>query len=971
MARIIRSQSAEELDGARLDSATEAEAAVSSSPQPRREVESLFRQPPAHESHLHYSAEAYPPAKEKRSLLKRIRNAFRTSNGPGGTANSRPGRFNKDIRPVVDILPEDHLAAASAHHLNRVHTAYTPYPPQSLHPTANYPHQLPLHQQQLQQQLAQSQQSSAPLSPHQFTADHASDPRLGASLGGSRYAQLPFGQQSTNERTSTRSDIPKGKSLSSGRTRSWRPASRGNSQRNLTVDRNNHNGENVKQNRFLGISRGSSNTVPNGIPGATGRQTGPGNPQSTSAHNVRPHTQRSLPKRVFSSPPSLSARSLVFGSRRKGASNKTNSSKRSNSALGNQNQNFTIPLNPSDLEGKKGGSFGVRQPSNYLRGGGSTSLSVGAGLSTVNNFVSPEHNAEAFKAVVEAAVDGRASFSTLLDAMYRLEERLPPATKDILIKYLSRQDNIEALIDRLTVILPILADDDGVEGPSGQRVRYRHSYVSSILLSNGPMALRRCLFSDAQHLDRLVGILREGYPSDPVLVRSVCKVLLSVLRDSPNDTVAAMMRRRDFLKVLLSHIAVTGCPEVCLSMLSTVRCQQELKFGPPNKRVVCMMADAKLLPTLCDKLASAAEDGVLTSVASATIENCSRVIVGIALRALVIPRYEINDVDDSDTKFYRKFNKDLASLDVFHNPFPILRVLDSGFAAMQTHDERGYALATALTAVRYMLVTVIHGQDSSLSTIRLQLDALNTGAYEAGVRARIPMLARVLQNARNDAAVATMWDNVDAPLGVVRLKILELLVVLLQHGKEKTADAIVEADIPATLMHLFKWLEMNSLLQHMVASIVELSFTIKSCSRVRRAFLIEGRLLECCTSLWNVGSLRRRVDGMAKSNRSPDIVRMSRAVEEFLKDRTSEEVQEVMEELTKSGDDVEGFSRFCETEIAGYERLNTQLLGGAEVPRKMEDGFASFERLAFGSQGSQMGSQGMYLRPRSGAVGLT
>lgn len=951
--RVVRSLSADELDSGPGGSPAGA----------RRDAESLFR----HTAH-HTAAYAEPvPQKERRGLFKRLRNAFRSSGG--GTAGSRPGRFAKDIRPVVDILPEDHLAAA-----NLNHHRYSAFPAPS---PAPYSPQLPQHQQALQQQLhsqlaeqrrAPTPQHTIPLAPHRFAADPPSVPRLNPTryntpsvspVGAARPAPPDDG------RASPRQPIPKAKTTlshsSGGRARSWRPGLRGESARSFTVERPPSDlGTDLSRQRFNGhsgdVKRGrlGSTTAPNGLPGS-GPRSSPSSFTGQSAHGQQQASQgtrRSLPKRVFSSPPSLSARSFVFGSRKRNTPTKNTGARRVNSALG-QNGQLSGPISgtvkDTENSNKKSGSFGGRQPS-YLKGG-SMSLSVGpGGLSLNKNVISPEHSADAFRVVVEGAVDGKESFSSLLDAMYRLQERLPPQTKDILIKYLSRQDNIEALIDRLTVILPILSDDDGVEGPSGQRVRYRHSYVSSVLLSNGPMALRRCLFSNAQHLDRLVGILKAGYPTDAVLVRAVCKVLLSVLRDSPNDTVAAMLRRRDFLHVLLSHISVTGCPEVCLSMLSTVRCQQELKFGPPNKPVVCMMADAKLLPTLCDKLASAAEDGPLTSVASSTIENCSRVIVGIALRALVISRYEINDVDDSDTKFMTKFNKDLESLDVFNNPFPILRVLDSGFAAMSSHDKRGYALATAITAVRYMLVTVINGQDSSLSTIRLQLDTLNTGGYEAGVRARIPMLAKVLQSARSGITVETMWDNVDGPLGVVRLKILELLVVLLQHGSEKTANAIVDANIPVTLMELFTRLEMNSLLQHMVATIVDLAFGSVSCARVRHSLLIDGRLLKTCMSLWEIGASRRRVEGITASNRSSDIVRMARAADDFLRDRGSPEVQFLVNELAARGDSVDEFARFCESHIAVYERVNTQLLGGAEhVPRRVDDGFASFDGLGFGA----------------------
>lgn len=931
--RVVRSLSADELE---------------QSPAGRRDVEALLRRaagpPPGYAGQTPAAAQPAPATRERRGggLLKRLRAAFR----PGaGTAGSRPGRFDKGaIRPTIDILPEDHLAALGGP--ARTPGAYPPYPAPA----------------------------AAAGRPSTFTSPA---PPPGAPLG-SRYAPPPSAFPPPAGAGAPAAAAPAKRP--GGRVRSWRPGrSQGDSARNLALNRE----RDAPGRAFTGDARRRGGGAGRANGGAAGQHLSQGDlggaGRGQNPPPDAPPPRRSLPKRVFSSPPSLSARSFVFGSRKRSSATAKPGRGRSASALAEGPQLSgqlgagTAAQSPADQR-KLSRSFGGRQGgvASFTRGGSMTLNSVGGGLSATKEYIAPEHNAEAFRFVVEAAVEGKASFSALLDAMFRLQERLPPETKDVLITYLSRQDNIEALIDRLTVVLPILADDDGVEGPtghSGQRVRYRHSYVSSMLLSNGPMALRRVVFSSAHHLDRLVGILQDGSPSDPVLVRSVCKVLLSVLRDSPNDTVAAMQRRRGFLPVLLSHIAVTGCPEVCLSMLSTVRCQQELKFGPPNRPVVCMMADAKLLPTLCDKLAAAAEAAPLTSVASATIENCSRVIVGIALRALVIQRHEINDVDDSDTTYMVKFNQDLASLDVFNQPMPILRVLDSGFAAMSSHDKRGYALATALTAVRYMLVTVINGQDSSLSTIRLQLDALNTGAYEAGVRARIPMLATVLATARTGVVVETMWDSVEGPLGVVRLKILELLVVLLQYGSERTAAAIVDAKIPTTLVQLFARLEMNSLLQHMVATIVDLSFVSKSCERVRRAFLVEADLLQTCMAVWGVDAARNRTPGQTGSNRAADIVRMARAAEDFLRDTHSPEVQSVVAEV--GSEQVERFARFCDVEVAGYLRLNVQLLGGAEnLPRRLDDGFNSFDGLPYGGSGGQ---GALFFRPRGppGAVGAT
>lgn len=574
---------------------------------------------------------------------------------------------------------------------------------------------------------------------------------------------------------------------------------------------------------------------------------------------------------------------------------------------------------------------------------------------------SPLHSATAFRNVVEGAVAGRVPFSILLDAMFRLEEKLQTDVKEMLIKFLSRQENMEDLIDRLTVVVPTTTNDEGIETPNGERERYRYSYVACMLLSNGPIQLRRSLFLNPKHLDRLVRVLGHGEPSDPVIVRYVCRVLHSVLRDSPEDTVRAMGRRKDFIDALLSHIAVTGCPEVCLAMLSTVRCQAELKFGPSNKPVVGMMADSKLVDTLCDKLSAAAENGPLDGTASSTIENCSRVIVGIALRALVIPRYEINE-DDTHANYMLKFNRDLSSLDVFTEPAPILRLLDSGLVALGAHDTRGYVLSTALTAVRYLLVTALNGQDSSLSTIRMQLMSVNTCAYEGGIRARIPKLAAVLEHARKGAVAETMWERVENPLGVVRLKILELLIVLLQHCSEATVLAMIDAQVPRILMELFRRLRLNSLLQHFVSSIVEQAF-IGRFGCLRRSLLIDVRLLEDIMELWEVSLLNRRDPVGNPMNYTGELLRIACAVHEFFK-QDSEEARAMRNEI---GEHTYGrFIDLCNGPVAEALNENGPLCSAAELPPRPGDTFG-FE----GYSGSLSGSHGsLFLksRPNGGIV---
>lgn len=704
----------------------------------------------------------------------------------------------------------------------------------------------------------------------------------------------------------------------------------------------------------IATSDTNSNSLPNSQPTSIDSQnmshsnntSPPDPPVSAPSHRTlhRSRLLRSLPGRVVSSPPSLPGHPMF------------NFIKRGSASSGKVQPVRPAPTGNLLGEGDSDSSNKLDRLPARIRlydAPGSMNLSS---VSPVPNgtMPSPEHSADAFRTIVDDAVAGRVSFTHLLDAMFRLEERLLPDVKDILVKYLSRGDNMEALIDHLSTVVPSVGDDEGVEGPGGERERYRYSYVSCMLLSNGPIQLRRSLFILPKHLDRLVGVLGHAEPTDPVVVRSVCKVLLSVLRDSPEDTVRAMSRRKDFIDALLSHIAVTGCPEVCLAMLSTVRCQAELKFGPSNKPVVGMMADSKLVDTLCDKLAIAAERGPLDGTASSTIENCSRVIVGIALRALVIPRYEIND-DDSDASYMMKFNRDLSSLDVFTEPRPILRLLDSGLIALSKHDTRGYALSTALTAVRYLLVTALNGQDSSLSTIRMQLMTVNTAAYEAGVRARIGKMASVLEHARDGVIVETMWEKVSNPLGVVRLKILELVVVLLQHCSETTANAIVVADMPQILMRLFMRLRLNSLLQHFVAAIVELSFSGKfEC--LRRSFLLDVRLIDKVMELWEDSCEQPDIRKHRPINYTGELMRMICAVHDFFKRETSESKQ--MERELGSAKMAQ-FTNFCEGPVAERLKENGPLYGPGELPPRPLD------NMTIDGYASGAPNQGPLLRPRS------
>jgi hypothetical protein len=199
-----------------------------------------------------------------------------------------------------------------------------------------------------------------------------------------------------------------------------------------------------------------------------------------------------------------------------------------------------------------------------------------------------------------------------------------------------------------------------------------------------------------------------------------------------------------------------------------------------------------------------------------------------------------------------------------------------------------------------------------------------------------------------------MWKRVDSPLGVVRLKILELIVVLLQHGGHETAQSMVEARIPRILMQLFARLELNSLLQHFVATIVENSFRIAS-PALRHAFLIDINLIDGVMQLWAESKTRESSRETTPVNNLGELSRMSNTIREYLVNTSSTEVQRMSLHLGRERLDL--FARFCQGPIAEHDAQNGQLLGGVDrLPHRLDE-----------DNDFNDGAGSIFFRPRSGA----
>ncbi|OSX79548.1 hypothetical protein BU14_0075s0038 [Porphyra umbilicalis] len=86
--------------------------------------------------------------------------------------------------------------------------------------------------------------------------------------------------------------------------------------------------------------------------------------------------------------------------------------------------------------------------------------------------------------------------------MYGLSERLNHDVKEALVKLLVKPAALEGLLGHLTLLAPPRAED--ADAAASAR---RYPYVISMLLSSGPIQLRRALYLSPRHLDQLFGCL--------------------------------------------------------------------------------------------------------------------------------------------------------------------------------------------------------------------------------------------------------------------------------------------------------------------------------------------------------------------------------------------------------------------------------------------------------------------------------
>lgn len=82
-----------------------------------------------------------------------------------------------------------------------------------------------------------------------------------------------------------------------------------------------------------------------------------------------------------------------------------------------------------------------------------------------------------------------------------------------------------------------------------------------MLLANVPIQSRHSSILIPKLFDNLIADLVHCERTDSIGVRSVCMDLLTVLRDSSEDIVRELCRKRDSCDATLFHIAVTAVPK--------------------------------------------------------------------------------------------------------------------------------------------------------------------------------------------------------------------------------------------------------------------------------------------------------------------------------------------------------------------------------------------------------------------------
>eukprot|EP00906_Rhabdomonas_costata_P025473 RCo036413 len=370
-----------------------------------------------------------------------------------------------------------------------------------------------------------------------------------------------------------------------------------------------------------------------------------------------------------------------------------------------------------------------------------------------------------------------------------------------LISFLTKGKCVGKLLEFTTV--PVPAEESAT---SDEKRRFKFPYVACELLVADVPALFDSVVESEDHMNQLFSFLQQPSPLPQTLSLYFVRVLQALYAKKPAE-VAEYITKKDGSLALdfVKHIETFGMNELILTLLGTMDEEDRMNGGA----LASWWMQHNLLSVLLERLVTAESSDIHVNIIRMLCEVVRR-FHNPNITAFAELIMSVDTVERLLTLMMNDLAVNQKSVLFSEGTNLLISVIDS----LVRREEMARTLSQE-SAESTAEVTASSSPPRDADAEEHQIDR-TIGA----ILARSEELVRFLRDPGPLESIELSWTTLSPPLGLSRLKTVELLLVLLKTKKRHVEDTLIALNVLPTCVGLMFTFDMNNLLHILVDEMV-------------------------------------------------------------------------------------------------------------------------------------------------------
>uniref|UniRef100_A0A7S2ZDL0 Uncharacterized protein n=2 Tax=Rhodosorus marinus TaxID=101924 RepID=A0A7S2ZDL0_9RHOD len=281
---------------------------------------------------------------------------------------------------------------------------------------------------------------------------------------------------------------------------------------------------------------------------------------------------------------------------------------------------------------------------------------------------------------VSSLLEKPGSIKSLVQTLSRLKFQIPPEQSLALFQTLS-----SCLLQ--TDVLELIVSEEEDKTMQDMRLRKSVSYVSSVLISFGPINLCQSIASSDKALGFLLDIFHSEEDVDPRVILNVCSVLHAVLQTNPLEVLRAIASRGSDIAAMVYYLDIDAVAELLINILEST-CSSTV-HPKAFQSALPILSNERIFHLLATRLEECAEDAENDFYCMNTLDNLE-----FTFRSLV------SNLNSKYVKY--QTNVAMKMLDIYREVEPVYRMLNAGLYAAEG-DSDAHALRVSVKILSGLL----------------------------------------------------------------------------------------------------------------------------------------------------------------------------------------------------------------------------------------------------------------------------